>query len=272
MAGSARSMSEWKAMIGLAIPAFLVVGVFGWVGGMPKPADQVTAPVPSLAGYVDASGAIVLDADAAADATAVGAQGSAVSDGSSATDGVVDPAWLAATTRTTGIPRRALQAYAAAAVTQSTESPSCGITWNTLAAIGEVESGHGTHGGASIGANGQLVGSIIGPALDGGLYEAVPDTDAGEYDGDARWDRAVGPLQFIPSTWKAHGLDANGDGRADPNQIDDAALSAASYLCAGGADVTAADGWSTAIRSYNLDESYVDSVRSLTNSYAQTAG
>ncbi|CAD5990684.1 lytic transglycosylase domain-containing protein [Agreia sp. COWG] len=267
-------MIEWKAMIGLAIPAFLVVGIVGWVGGMPKPAEQVPAPVPSLAGYVDASGAIVLDADQAmaGPSTVDGSSASSLSDGSSATDGIVDPAWLASTSRTTGIPRRALQAYAAAAVTETSTSPGCGITWNTIAAIGEIESAHGTHDGASIGANGQLVGSIIGPALDGGLYAAVPDTDGGEFDGDSSWDHAVGPLQFIPSTWAAHGLDGSGDGNADPNQIDDAALSAASYLCAGGADLATADGWSAAILSYNLDENYVDSVRSMTDRYAQTVG
>ena len=46
-------------------------------------------------------------------------------------------------------------------------------------------------------------------------------------------DRAVGPMQFLPASWARYGADGNGDGVRDPHQLDDAALAAAAYLCAG---------------------------------------
>jgi membrane-bound lytic murein transglycosylase B len=141
-----------------------------------------------------------------------------------------------------------------------------------VAAIGFIESGHGTHGGGHLTAAGQASGPIIGPSLDGDGFAAIADTDAGALDGDARWDRAVGPMQFIPSTWQYAGRDANGDGKADPFNIDDAALSAASYLCARGRDLTTARGWTDAIYSYNQSDSYIDKVRGQATSYAAQAG
>ncbi|WP_258222892.1 lytic murein transglycosylase, partial [Microbacterium sp. HMWF026] len=105
-----------------------------------------------------------------------------------------------------------------------------------------IESAHGTHSGGSLGADGYPDPPIRGIALDGSASAAIADTDGGVLDGDAVWDRAVGPLQFIPATWQRWGADANGDGAADPNQIDDAALGAARYLCAAG-EMTSPAGW-----------------------------
>ncbi|MGO2634339.1 MAG: lytic murein transglycosylase [Galactobacter sp.] len=77
---------------------------------------------------------------------------------------------------------------------------------------------------------------IYGIALNGGdKVAAIPDTDQGKLDGDTKWDRAVGPMQFIPSTWASVKQDGNGDGMVDVQQIDDAALSAGIYLCDAGA-------------------------------------
>jgi len=45
---------------------------------------------------------------------------------------------------------------------------------------------------------------------------------------------ATGPMQFMPSTWKRHGVDGNGDGVADINNVEDAIFSAAAYLKACG--------------------------------------
>ncbi|MDN4645902.1 lytic transglycosylase domain-containing protein, partial [Arthrobacter sp. PsM3] len=98
---------------------------------------------------------------------------------------------------------------------------------------------------------GQSSGPIVGPSLNGAGLAAIADTDAGVLDGDARWDHAVGPMQFIPSTWNLAGRDGNGDGTADPFNIDDAALSAATYLCAHGRDLsTAARGPGESTRSF----------------------
>ena len=142
--------------------------------------------------------------------------------------------------RQTGIPARALRAYVAAAAMANDSAPMCGIGWNTVAAVGSVESAHGTYGGGSLNAAGQSSGPIVGPSLDGDGFAAIADTDAGVLDGDARWDHAVGPMQFIPTTWQLAGRDGNGDGTADPFNIDDAALSAATYLCAHGRDLSTA--------------------------------
>lgn len=86
----------------------------------------------------------------------------------------------------------------------------------------------------------------------------------------------MGPLQFIPTTWAVVGVDADGDGRSDPQDIDDAAASAASYLCAGTSgeaerDVRRGDDWRSAALSYNRSTSYVERVHAEAVGYA-TAG
>ncbi|MFF2318293.1 lytic transglycosylase domain-containing protein [Arthrobacter sp. NPDC058097] len=179
--------------------------------------------------------------------------------------------WIASTAARTGIPSRALQAYAAAASAANASQPACTIGWNTLAAIGLIESGHGTHGGGSVMENGASSRLIIGPQLNGDGYAPIPDTDGGALDGDTRWDHAVGPMQFIPSTWRTAGRDGNGDGIADPTNIDDAALSAAIYLCSAGRNLSTGQDWTDAIMSYNHSADYVAAVRQQANAYAALA-
>ena len=97
----------------------------------------------------------------------------------------------------------------------------------------------------------------------------IPDTDGGKLDGDATHDRAMGPFQFIPETWRRYGVDANGDGKADPDNIDDAALSAARYLCvSAGGDMTTPQGWEKAVKVYNNSMAYVIDVRDHANAYS----
>ncbi|MBC7301799.1 MAG: lytic murein transglycosylase [Nocardia sp.] len=161
-----------------------------------------------------------------------------------------------------GIEPVALEAYGYAAAVLARSKPACGIAWTTLAGIASVESGHGTHRGAGIDADGVVRPAIIGVALDGTNDNAdIRDTDGGSLDGDTTYDRAVGPLQFIPETWKRWGVDANGDGVADPQNIDDAALTAARYLCTRGGDLTSADGWQRALFAYNQSNKYMRVVR-----------
>ncbi|MET3952433.1 lytic transglycosylase domain-containing protein [Arthrobacter sp. UYEF36] len=183
-----------------------------------------------------------------------------------------DAQWLIRATAQTGIPARALRAYVAAAATANDSAPMCGIGWNTVAAVGSVESAHGTYGGGSLNTAGQASGLLVGPSLDGVGFAAIADTDAGVLDGDARWDHAVGPMQFIPSTWQLAGRDGNGDGTADPFNIDDAALSAATYLCARGRDLSTAQGWTDAIYSYNQSDPYIREVRAQATAYAAKTG
>jgi len=179
----------------------------------------------------------------------------------------IDPAWAARVSADSGIPVRALLAYASADVTIDAEQPDCGLGWNTIAAIGSIESVHGSIHGSQLGVDGYSVPAIRGPALDGDGFAAIRDTEDGTWDGDTLWDRAVGPMQFIPSTWVKWGADGNGDGIADPNQIDDAALGTARYLCASG-NVTGVQNWRAAVFSYNHLDSYVDDVASRANRYA----
>jgi len=183
-----------------------------------------------------------------------------------------DAGWVVRAAGQTGIPERALRAYVAAAETVDAAAPGCGIGWNTVAALGFVETAHGTYGGGSLTAAGQVSRPVVGPVLDGAGFAAIADTDGGALDGDARWDRAVGPMQFIPSTWQLVAQDGNGDGTADPFNIDDAALSAATYLCARGRDLTTAEGWTAAIYAYNQSDAYIQQVRDQATEYAAMTG
>ena len=66
--------------------------------------------------------------------------------------------------------------------------------------------------GVSPAHRGRAVPGIFGIALDGSHHTAVVrDTDGGQYDGDTTWDRAVGPMQFIPSTWSLVGVDGDSE-------------------------------------------------------------
>lgn len=184
---------------------------------------------------------------------------------------VPDPEWIRQASAATGIPERALSAYAAAGIAIGVEQPGCGLGWNTVAAIGAIESGHASHDGAVLLPSGYTEPMIRGRALDGRGVAAIADSDGGLLDGDTEWDRAVGPMQFIPETWARWGADGNGDGRAEPSQIDDAALATARYLCASGS-VTSPERWRAAVFSYNHLESYVDDVARVANQYAAAVG
>ncbi|WP_248814007.1 lytic transglycosylase domain-containing protein [Frankia sp. AgPm24] len=148
--------------------------------------------------------------------------------------GATEPGSSASTVTLTAterrIPTRVLAAYHAAEQRAATAWPGCHLRWQLLAGIGRVESGHGV--GRAIRADGTITSPILGPALDGQNGRAlIRDTDSGRLDGDRRFDRAVGPMQFIPTTWAWAGRDGSGDGHADPHNVDDAALAAAGYLC-----------------------------------------
>lgn len=181
-------------------------------------------------------------------------------------------AWANRVATVTGIPARALAAYGRAELVTRKTNPGCQMSWATLAGIGRVESYHGQYGGAVLLASGRPSIPIIGVPLDGSPgVRAIGDTDGGRFDGDSRVDRAVGPMQFIPSTWARWASDGNGDGKGDPQQIDDAALAAARYLCVGGRNMSAAQGWWAGIMSYNRSVEYAQKVFGLADSYAKSA-
>lgn len=184
---------------------------------------------------------------------------------------VIDEGWLERTAAASGVPATALRAYARAEL----EAPKgCDIGWTTLAGIGWVESQHGTLGGRTLGADGHSSSLILGPALDGtGDFAAIrATTESEQWHGDPDWDHAFGPMQFISSTWASWQADGDGDGAADPNDIDDAALAAAEYLCADGQDLASGEGWTAAVLSYNHARSYLEAVHAAATTYAQRTG
>ncbi|MFF5234745.1 lytic murein transglycosylase [Dactylosporangium sp. NPDC000521] len=179
-------------------------------------------------------------------------------------------AWAGPRAVKLNIPPVSMQAYGYAELITARTTPGCKLTWTTLAGIAKIESDHGRTGGALVQDDGKSVPAIIGPPLDGqSNRQAIKDTDGGAIDTDKTWDRAVGPMQFLPSTWKQYGIDADADGVTDVNDIDDAALTAAAYLCAGGRDLSTLEGWNAAIHSYNIPEEYRTAVFNATNDYGR---
>ncbi|HEX2850134.1 MAG TPA: lytic transglycosylase domain-containing protein [Acidimicrobiales bacterium] len=168
------------------------------------------------------------------------------------------------------IPRLFLDAYRNAAGTMWRRAPACRVPWTAVAALGKIESNHGRYRDSQLALNGDVWPRILGIPLDGTRSAAIPDTDMGVLDGDPTWDRAVGPMQFIPSTWKNIGIDGNADGIADPNNAYDAALSTALYLCRaapqGNLDTDEA-ALRQAFFSYNHSDAYVDLAITIKASY-----
>ncbi|GAA1922481.1 hypothetical protein GCM10009737_24970 [Nocardioides lentus] len=174
------------------------------------------------------------------------------------------------TASTNGIPAAALAAYQRAETVINRADAGCNITWQLVAAIGRVESDHGRFGGNVLDSDGVAQPGIRGIPLDGRNGTAtIRDTDAGQLDADRRFDRAVGPMQFIPSTWSVVGVDADGDGERNPQDIDDAALASAVYLCSGDEDLSTTAGQRSAVFRYNNSEDYVDLVLSIMEAYSQ---
>ncbi len=181
--------------------------------------------------------------------------------------------WASKVSRATDIPARTLIAYARAETQMRGRLPDCKLTWITLAGVGRVESHHGKYGGTRVGEDGTLSKPIIGVPLDGSPgVRAIPDTDQGRLDGDAQWDRAVGSMQFLPSTWQEWSLRASGDGAApDPQNVDDSALTAGRYLCESGGDLSTGEGWWKAVMTYNESTKYGRDVYSGAAAYARKA-
>lgn len=164
-----------------------------------------------------------------------------------------------------GIPTIALSAYRNAEQMMVVADPSCGISWNLLAGIGRIESMH-ANGGATD-AHGTAARPIYGPSLDGTLpgNEVIVQGNTG---GRTTYARAMGPMQFLPGTWARFASDGDGDGVADPQNLYDATLGAARYLCSGGKNLRDQSQVLAAILRYNDSMPYAQNVLGWAAAYA----
>lgn len=245
----------------MAKAAVLVAGLVPLTGillAAGSNSTDVAAPAPAPAPKVTEVAQVKQQAPAPTDALvqptrAIMAQAAAVRVPASVQSGVV--------------PRINFTAYKAAQDSMAKSNPRCGIGWRLIAGIGRVESHHANLGDTD--KNGTLRTPIYGPTLDGSLggNQVITDTDGGRLDGDATYDRAVGPMQFLPSTWKAYAADGNGDGKSDPQNIFDAALTTARYLCDEKLNLKNPSDETRAILRYNNSMQYVSDVLGFARSY-----
>lgn len=187
---------------------------------------------------------------------------------------LLDPASAVAPVGPTDVPRLLLDTYQKAALTMEQLAPTCRVRWTAVAGIGKVESNHAQRRGVVVALNGDVVPPIVGIPLDGTRgTRVITDTDGGLLDGDTVYDRAVGPMQFIPSTWKRMAQDGNGDARPDPNNVYDAALGTAAYLCRAvpGGSLDREDQLRRGLFAYNASQGYVEKVLSFVRGYELVA-
>jgi membrane-bound lytic murein transglycosylase B len=163
------------------------------------------------------------------------------------------------------IPAIALSAYRNTERIMATAAPACGISWNLLAGIGRIESMH-ANGGATD-ARGTAVRPIYGPALDGTLpgNEVIVQSRTADR---VTYARAMGPMQFLPGTWSRYASDGDGDGKADVQNVFDASLAAARYLCSGGLNLRDPSQVMAAILRYNNSMAYAQNVLGWAAAYA----
>lgn len=166
------------------------------------------------------------------------------------------------------IPSESLAAYQRAETVMDEAAPRCRLDWSVLAGVAEVESDHGREGDSTVTARGVSRPGVFGKALNGRHgRERVRDTDAGVTDGNARWDAPAGPMGLLPSTWSVVAVDSDGDGRRNLQDVDDAALGVAVFLCDGARDLGAADELRAALAAFNPAPGYARMVMSLARAY-----
>jgi hypothetical protein len=166
------------------------------------------------------------------------------------------------------IPTHALAAYQRAATVIDLADDSCDLDWQLLAALGKVLTDDGRVGGAELDENGVPRPWVVGERLTGRHgTQRVPDTDSGSLDRDKRLDRAVGPMLLLPGVWSVVSVDGDGDGRRNPQDVDDAALGAAVLLCAGPGDLSKAAHRRSEVRRFHPGTDYTRSVLGVRAAY-----
>ncbi|WP_084298593.1 lytic transglycosylase domain-containing protein [Mycobacterium genavense] len=238
----------------------------GAVGATPEPLrGQAKSPIPSLHAVItpvaavspsvpDLSGPVVIAIDRAPTAFHVAAGASSA-----------PPPRVVNAPGALGIPMMALTAYRNAEQKMSVSDPACGVSWNLLAGIGRIESGHA--GGGAVDDRGTAVTPIYGPSLDGTLpdNEVVISSSVGNR---VTYARAMGPMQFLPGTWAKYASDGDGDGVADPQNLFDSTLTAARYLCSGGLNLRDPAQVMASILRYNNSTAYAQNVLGWAAAYA----
>lgn len=254
-------------VLGAVLLTPMIATSAGPVDPVPAASHNVAEPgegriVYSLASRAAARSAIIDQIDGETLLQEIGDDGA----DSGSTKGV--RAWTVSELTNHDLPLAAKRAYRRAVALTRSSDPECGLPWTLLAGIGRVESDHGRYGGAQLSTDGVSRPRIIGVRLDGsGPVAAIRDTDGGRIDRDRVWDRAVGPMQFIPSTWANAARDGDGDGRMSPHDIDDAAAAAAAYLCSGSGSLRDPASQAAAIYRYNQDDYYVALVQAFEVGY-----
>jgi hypothetical protein len=250
----ARKLTRWQKASAL-VPMAVLVGA--WGAALTR-ADLATASGDNNGSDIPAVPGTAFDQPASVQPTPAGI------------DAKAGLAGTVSTLSTNGIPSAALYAYRRAETLLGKADESCHLPWNLVAAIGRVESNHGRTNGNALNADGLAEPGIYGVALDGRDGRAkISDTDSGALDKDPVYDRAVGPMQFIPGTWKNVAVDSDNDGKKNPQDIDDAATAAGIYLCAGTDDLSTQSGAAAAVGRYNHSSSYVELVLAISARYAQ---
>jgi membrane-bound lytic murein transglycosylase B len=158
-------------------------------------------------------------------------------------------------------PLVAMDAYYKAAQLANDDDPACAVQWWGIAGISKVEGRHGSYGGSALDRVGNATPKIIGIQLNGSNNtRVIGDSEGGALDGDPMFDRAIGPMQFIPTTWRMVRSDGNRDGVEDPHNMYDATLAAGTYLCRAANGLADDPGLRSAYFSYNHSEAYVANV------------
>jgi hypothetical protein len=258
--------------LAIAVPGWGLAGpeLAGLSVGLAKPAE-VPLDVPGFAGDLrdDLLGLAADGFSLAAEEGALSALEPVVAD----PNATLVAAEAEATVDASDIPPVALRAYMRAERVLGTSDPECGLRWWLLAAVGRVESDHGRYQGVVLDEDGFGSRPIRGIPLDGrGGVSRVADTDDGELDGDPRVDRAMGPMQFIPATWERVGVDADGDGERNADNIFDAATAAGVHLCSGDVDLGNPAQLRAALLRYNPSDQYAAVVTRIALAYQNGDG
>lgn len=249
--------SRTPALGVVALTPLLLAAVVGASGPTVRPvSDQAVTPLAAVAPALpDLSGPSVVTVKRPPSRFRVAA----------ATVSAPPPAMVVSSPGSLRIPTMALSAYRNAEVMMASAVPNCGVSWNLLAGIGRIESMH-ANGGATD-PRGTAVRPIYGPALDGTLAgnEVIVQSNQA---GRVTYARALGPMQFLPGTWSRYASDGDGDGKSDPQNLYDAALAAARYLCSGGMNLRESSQVMAAVLRYNNSVAYARNVLGWAASYA----